>query len=83
MDKNRAPIEKAMVIRFVVLLIVLVNQFLVLSGFSPLPFDDAQIEGAVTSTSTVVVMLWTFWKDNNVTYKARRRAEYNKEKGLN
>jgi SPP1 family holin len=74
---NNAPIDKGMIVRTVVLFLALLNLFLVLSGFSPLPFGGEQMEFAATAAS-----LWAWWKDNDVSRKARRRTEYNKDKGL-
>lgn len=80
--ENNAPFDKGMIARAIVLFVALFNQVLVMSGFSPLPFEDAAVENAVTSTFVVVAALVAWWKDNDVTYKARRRTQYNKDKGL-
>ncbi|MCZ2260613.1 phage holin [Sporosarcina sp. G11-34] len=79
---QNAPIDRWMIARAVVLFIALFNQMLVMSGLSSLPFDDGAIESAVTITLTVSAALWAWWKDNDVTYKARRRNKFNKDKGL-
>lgn len=79
---ENAPIDKWMIARAVVLFIALFNQMLMMGGLSPLPFEDGAIESAVTMTLTVSAALWAWWKDNDVTYKARRRTKYNKDKGL-
>lgn len=81
-EKKNAPIDKWMIARAVVLFVALINQFLVMSGFSPLPFDDGAVENAVTTTFVIVASLVAWWKDNDVTYKARRRTKYNKDNGL-
>ena len=81
-QNNNAPIDKWMIARAVVLFIALFNQMLVMAGFSTLPFDDGAVENAVTITLTVSATLWAWWKDNDVTYKARRRTKYNKDEGL-
>jgi SPP1 family holin len=71
--------KKAMIIRTIVLVVALVNQSLVLAGYSPLPFDDAQIENAITIVFTVGAALTTWWYDNDVTKKAREnKAKLNK-----
>jgi SPP1 family holin len=79
---NNAPIDKGMIVRKVVLFLALLNLFLVLTGFSPLPFGGEQMEFAATAALSAVAPLWAWWKDNDVSRKARRRTEYNKDKGL-
>lgn len=79
---NKAPIDKGMIVRTVVLFLALVNQFLVLSGFSPLPFENAEVEHGVTGALTAAASIWTWWKNNDVTRKARKNEEYLKRQGL-
>lgn len=62
---------KATIIRTIVLAVALLNQTLVLAGYSPLPFDDAQVEAAVTALFTVGAALWAWWKNNSFTEEAR------------
>lgn len=63
--------KTSMIIRTVVLASALLNQSLVLAGYSPLPFDDAQVESFVASAFTIVASVLAWWKDNDVTKKAR------------
>jgi SPP1 family holin len=63
--------NKLMIIRTIVLVVALVNQSLVLAGYSPLPFDDAQVENGVTIVFTVGAAIMNWWYDNDVTRKAR------------
>jgi SPP1 family holin len=63
--------NKAMIIRTIVLVFALINQSLVMAGYSPLPFDDAQVENGVTIIFTVVAAVTNWWYDNDVTRKAR------------
>lgn len=58
--------NKMAIVRTVVLVFALINQSLVLAGYSPLPFDDAQVENGVTMIFTVVAALWTWKKDNKI-----------------
>lgn len=81
-QSNKAPFNKGMIARAIVLFIALINQFLVLNGYSPIPFLDQDVEFAVTSTLTIVASVWAWWKNNDVRYKARRNTEYLKNKGL-
>ncbi|WP_391209191.1 phage holin [Psychrobacillus sp. L4] len=81
-QNNNAPIDKGMVVRTVVLAVALINQFLVLNGYSPIPFIEQDIEYAITSALTISASSWAWWKNNNVRYKARRNEQYLKDKGL-
>ena len=40
------------------------------------------MESTATAALTTGASLWAWWKDNDVSRKARRRTEYNKDKGL-
>ena len=72
-------LDKMMIIRTVVLFVALLNQSLVLAGFSPLPFTDEQIKNGLTIVFTIVASLWTWWKDNDITRKARERKQFLKD----
>lgn len=71
--------DKFMIIRTIVLVFALVNQALVMSGLSPLPFEDHEVENAVTIIFTIVASLWSWWKNNSVTKEAKQADEYLKE----
>lgn len=58
--------------RLVVLLILLANQFLVTFGWNPLPFSEEQIYEAVSVVATVVMAIYTWYKNNNVTKEAEQ-----------
>jgi SPP1 family holin len=72
-------IDKMVWIRTFVLVFALINQALVMAGFSPLPFNDEQVENAVTIIFTVVAAIWAWWKDNDITKNARERKAKIKE----
>lgn len=56
--------NKASLIRTIVLVVALVNQSLVMFGKSPLPFDNAEVENIVSMVFTIVASIWTWKKDN-------------------
>lgn len=64
-------LERMMIVRTIVMILALVNQLLVMSGLSPIPYDNDQIEYVVTGVITVGSTLWVWWKNNDVTRKAR------------
>src|SRR5690625_3960374 len=70
------------IVRLVVLVILLINQFLITVGWNPLPFGEEQIFEGVSSIATVAMAIFTWWKNNNVTKEAQEAQEYlNKLKG--
>ena len=76
------PKDNGSIIRTVILGVALLNQFLLGAGYSPLPVDDAQIEFWLTSAFTAAAAIAAWWKDNDITRKARMAAKLAKEKGL-
>lgn len=58
---------KGTITRIVVLAILLVNQILVAFGFEPLPFDDEQIYGAVSTVLTIGMSIVTTYFNNDFT----------------
>lgn len=63
--------NKAGLVRIIVLVVALVNQALVVSGKSPLPFDDAQVENIVSTIFTITASLIA-WKHNNFDKKEQK-----------
>jgi SPP1 family holin len=80
--QNNLPFDKGMIVRTAVLVVALINQFLVNAGYSPLPFDNANVEYAATTALTIAASVWVWWKDNNVTYKARQADKIAKQRRL-
>lgn len=72
MNETR-KIDRGTIIRTILLALALLNQSLVLAGYSPLPFADAQVELFLTGAFTVVTALWSWFKNNDVTRKARKK----------
>jgi SPP1 family holin len=68
---NTPKIDLGTKIRSIGLLVALINQLLAVFGISPLPFDAEQIELFVSSAITGVFAVWSWWKNNDITEKAR------------
>lgn len=62
--------------RTIILALALVNQILVISGKSPLPIEDGQIEILVSTAWTVIASLVTYWKNNSWTKEAKLADKY-------
>jgi len=82
MNNEVKRIETGTIIRTVLLALALLNQSLVLAGYSPIPFEDAQVEVFLTGAFTAVTAIWTWWKNNDITRKARKADELAKRNGL-
>lgn len=82
MAEPNAPIQRMTIIRTLLLFIAWLNQFLSMNGYSPLPFTDQELEAGVSMFVTFVVSVWTWWKNNDITKKARARTEFLKGKGM-
>ena len=55
----------AMLVRTAVLFIALLNQLLMVFGYSILPISEEEFGELFTALFTVVTALWVWWKDNS------------------
>ena len=69
-------------IRTVVLIVALINQGLAIAGYSPLPFEEQEVEQFVSLLITVGASLVAWYKNNAITKKGKQQEEYLKAKGL-
>lgn len=76
---GKFSMDKATVIRTLVLVVALANQFLVAFGLSPFPFTAQEIEVGLSYTFTVIATLWAWWKNNSVTAEAHEADDYMRE----
>lgn len=82
-------LDKGTVIRTVLLLVALINQFLVMFGKTPLPLDEESVNNltnvlyvAVSTLFTTFMTLVAWFKNNYVTPKGQKQKEILKQKGL-
>ncbi len=54
----------AMAVRTLVLFLALLNQLLMVFGYSILPISEEQFGELLTAVFTTIAALWTWWKDN-------------------
>lgn len=74
--------KQSAIVRLVVLVILIINQTLITLGYEPLPFSDEQIYEAVSIVALVVITIYSWWKNNNVTDVALAgQAEIERIKG--
>lgn len=67
------PKERQLAIaRAVGMAVILLNQILVMVGYSPIPYGSEQVEHFVTGAFTVITTFYVYWKNNNITRAAIR-----------
>lgn len=71
--------DKGMIIRTIVLAVALLNQALVLMGWSPLPFEQEEVEHALTAVFTFIASVATWYKNQDTTGEARAGTAYMKQ----
>ena len=64
-----------LIIRTLVLVIVWINMIFVNKGLSPLPIDENGATELISEALAALATLWAWWKDNDVTKKARAKKE--------
>ena len=67
MKVNLRHVKPETIIRTIVLIIALINQFLSMTGHAVLPFSDAEIEQGVSLFITAAAAIWAWWKNNSFT----------------
>ena len=71
-DELVTPINPSTIARCVVLLLVLINQVLVVCGKTPFNLDESAVYDFISMSLTGIMSLWTAWKNNSFTKKARK-----------
>ncbi|MCY8754844.1 phage holin [Bacillus haynesii] len=73
--KTIENISAGTVSRFVILALALVNQTLTMTGHSPILVDEEGVQQFISLAFMGVTSLWAYWKNNDVTKKARTKGE--------
>lgn len=74
--------DKMSLIRTIILALALGNQFLVAAGKSPLPISDELVETAISTGFTIVVSIWTWWKNNYISKAGQEQKKVLDQNGL-
>lgn len=61
--------------RTIILALALINQLLSATGHAVIPIADETIESLISYIVTVVVAIWTYWKNNSWTQPALHADE--------
>lgn len=73
---NKKKPTKETIIRTIVLFFALLNQLLVMAGFSPLPFLDEDLAEVLSYILTIVAAVVSWWKNNSFSHDAIKADEY-------
>ena len=63
-------------VRTIMLVITLLNDLLIFYGKSPINIDESTVYQIITVLSTIIVPIWTWWKNNSITKHAKKADEY-------
>ena len=70
---EKFKIKGETIARTIALFVVLINTILTAIGLNPLPYSETEVYEAISTVVTVIVALWAWWKDNDITQKALAR----------
>lgn len=73
---NREPIKPETIVRTICLIIALANQILAIYGKERIPVTDDEIYQLVSIIATIIVSVWTWWKNNSFTQPALKADIY-------
>ncbi|WP_353854517.1 phage holin [Bacillus sp. Bos-x628] len=68
-------ISAGTITRLVLLLLALVNSALTAVGKSPIPIDEEGVQQFITLAFLAITSLWAYWKNNDISKKARTKTE--------
>ena len=68
--------RKETIIRVAVLIILLINQILIITGVTDFVIEENDVYDIVSTIATTLMSLWTMWKNNSFTKNARKADEY-------
>lgn len=71
--------KKETIIRAVVLIILLINQFLIITGVTDFVVEENEVYEIISTIATTIMSLWTMWKNNSFTKNAQKADEYLKD----
>lgn len=69
-------------VRTSVLFLALINQFLVSAGLNPVPGSEELWGEIIAWGITAAVAVWTWFRNNYVTWKGKQQQEVLEQRGL-
>lgn len=70
---NASNVNAGAIARLIIALLLSLNTILGMAGINPIPISDDLIYTVVSGIATILSLVWTWWKDNDITEKARKR----------
>ena len=70
---EKFKIKSETIARTIALFVVLINTILTAIGLNPLPYSETEVYEAISTVITVIIALWAWWKDNDITQSALAR----------
>lgn len=67
------------IIRLLVTFILVLNAGLTAKGLNPIPFDESAVTDVLTQLFAAGSIVWSWWKNNNVTKSARAQKSLAKK----
>lgn len=61
--------------RIIVTAILFINAMLTMAGKNPIPLDETAVGVVVSGLLSGVAILWSWWKNNNITKNALKAQE--------
>lgn len=74
--------DRGTMIRSITLGIILLNQLLVQFDFEPIPGTSESWYHVISTIATVAVSIWTWFKNNYITFRGQQQREVLIENGL-
>lgn len=78
----KKKVESSTIARTIILAIALVNQFLSIAGFCPLPLEEETLYELISCIFTVIASIWSWWKNNSFTQKAIAADEWKNKQNI-
>lgn len=66
------------IIRLLVTFVLVINAGLTAKGLNPIPFDESAVTDVLTQLFAAGSIVWSWWKNNNVTKTAQYAQRYKK-----
>lgn len=76
---EKLKVDRGTIIRTIVLIFVIINQFLTLIGKNPIPYSNEEFENVVAFIADFVATIVVWWKNNSFTQAALHGDERMKE----
>lgn len=61
--------------RLIITGILFINAMLTMAGKNPIPIDETAVGVFISSLLSAVTILWSWWKNNNITKNALKAQE--------